>query len=431
MKILKWNLCAILLTIPVQIFSQSLFEEAMSITQEQEAAQKTLELNGYIRSGIWEGKIPSENNAETKSAYGEAALKLRAEKKGFGKAYSEIRFRKGKEFDEDIEETDIREAYVSLYAGNLDITLGQQIVVWGRADGINPTNNITPRDQFVRSSDEDDRREGNFIARVYYNFSIFRLEGIFVPFYRANPLPPLPDLKDADVLNPSSDIKNSAGAIRLHIETASFEGSLSWFNGYKPGTGMVSDSGKIYQKPYRVNITGADFSTSIGTLFGLRGEVAYMRPVDDTDDEYIPSQDIHYILGADREIGNLSIIVQYIGRHVFSFREQKTPSTPDEAVLYRLERMNRLVSSQSDETSHMASCRIEYKMLQEALRLECNTVYNFTTEELMIRPMAEYDITDALTVTIGGEFYHGPDDSLYSMVDSYLSAGFIEAKLSF
>ncbi|MBI3605573.1 MAG: hypothetical protein HY202_06050 [Nitrospirae bacterium] len=44
--------------------------------------------------------------------------------------------------------------------------VGKQIVVWGRADGINPTDNLTPHDFTVLLPFEDDQRFGTTALKL-------------------------------------------------------------------------------------------------------------------------------------------------------------------------------------------------------------------------------------------------------------------------
>ena len=49
---------------------------------------------------------------------------------------------------------EVREAYVQLYGfltKNLDVTIGRQLIVWGTADKLNPTDNLNPLDLESRS----------------------------------------------------------------------------------------------------------------------------------------------------------------------------------------------------------------------------------------------------------------------------------------
>jgi hypothetical protein len=56
---------------------------------------------------------------------------------------------------------------------------------------------------------------------------------------------------------------------------------------------------------------------------------------------------------------------------------------------------------------------------------------NFTTEEVMLRPKASYDVTDALSVTAGAELYLGPEETLFGTIETLFSAGYVELRAAF
>ena len=440
----RWLGFIVIFLLSSQLWAQNLFEDAVSSDSEDtETAQPIYELNGYMRGVFYGGKVYEKDEAELKSGYGEAVLKLRVRKQEFGDGYAEIRFRRGNEFGDYVSEFNLREAYINSYVGRFDFRLGHQIVVWGRADGFNPTNNITPQNRLVRSPNEDDYREGNFLVRSFYNIHPFRLEAIWVPTFSPSVLPiryaPLPhglSLTDPDY--PDANLKNSAFAAKLDLELSSFDGSVSYFNGYNPYPGIdatMLDITKIevMEKSYKMHIMGADFSTTWGS-FGLRGEFAYRKPVEDYEKHiYIPNPDLQYTIGVDKELGDFNIILQYVGRYVFDFKELSEPVTPvpEQLINYEMALNNRMFAMQRDEISHAISFRPAWKLMYETLNLEMLGLYYFKTEELFIRPKICYDITDALELTLGGDIYTGADDSLYGMTDEILNAFFIELKTSF
>ena len=100
--------------------SQSLFEQATTKDEE-----KPYELNGYLKGTLFVGKVSEKNSMEIKSGYGEASLKLRLRKQGFGDAFAEVRFRRGHEFQKTVSEINLREAYVNAYAGPFDFRIGR------------------------------------------------------------------------------------------------------------------------------------------------------------------------------------------------------------------------------------------------------------------------------------------------------------------
>ncbi|MFQ6038579.1 MAG: hypothetical protein ACE5LV_08180, partial [Candidatus Aminicenantales bacterium] len=291
---------------------QILFERAA----EQALGESPVELNGYVRGTFYLGKTPGSQGTELKSGYGEGALKLRVRLERFGDAFAEVRFRNGYEFGSSLSEITLREAYVNAYVGPLDFRVGHQIVVWGRADGINPTDNITPKNMLARSPEEDDRREANFLIRAACHVHPLRFEAIWIPTYRSSYIPvdlfPYPSgvtLGEPDYPGPA--LKNSAFAFRANLELASFDGSVSYFNGHNPFPGISAEvkalafpdfSLKVFPKSYRMHVLGLDFQSVLWGKLGLRAEAAYRRPHRDYRSHvHIPHPDLQLVLGAERE----------------------------------------------------------------------------------------------------------------------------------
>jgi hypothetical protein len=437
----KAYLVIAVLLLSTQLSAQSLFESAATKDKE-----KPYDLNGYVRATLYLGESADQNKTDISSAYGEAAMKFSLHKQDFGDAFAEIRFRRGSEFNERLSEVNLREAYVNAYIGPFDFKVGHQIVVWGRADSLNPTNNLTPETILYRSPDEDDRRLANFLIRSYYNIHPVRIEAVWVPVYRASyvPLDLLtlpPGVVRGEQDYPGATLDNSAFAVRLNFEFPSVDGSLSYFNGYNPRPGISTDSLNvfppsdpftIFPKAYRMFVIGADFQTTAGE-FGLRGEVGYRKPNGDYKAEfYIPNPDFSYVFGIDKEFsGNWSVIVQYIGRYVFDFEELYTITIPEILPIKILQEKNRMISGQQHELSHAFSCRTAWQLLHETLELEVVGLYNLTTEEYFLKPKINYDIADALTFTLGAIVYGGPDNTLFGTIDDFLNAVFTELRLSF
>ena len=428
--------------------SQGLFESAL---QESRTGETTAgyELNGYVRGVFYGGKVYDGNEYEMKSGYGEAALKLRVRKGSFGDAYAELRFRSGAEYNQDVNEVLLREGYVDAYVGPFDFRLGQQIIVWGRADGFNPTNNLMPYNFLARSPAEDDRRVGNFLLRSRWNWHVLRVEANWIPRYKPTIIPfdaiPLPvELPVAGPLYPDARLQNSSVGLKADVELAAFDGSISWFDGYTPLPGIDAEIDPAAGDPqagfsvrlraYRQKVVGADFSTTVGS-FSLRGEAAYRSPYDDYQAKaYVPNPDVQVILGADRQFGDFSVLMQYMGRHVIDFTEAPQPDAgqdPLASLRYEMEMKNRMLAQQLFQTSHALSGRVSYTMLHETLMLELFGMVNFTTEEYLARPMLSYDMTDALKISIGGEYYGGPKETLYGAFGDVLSAAFVELRVSF
>ncbi len=414
---------------PIVLHSQDLFESSLSVNDSAE--QVRYRLGGYLRGGMFGGK---DNIREE---YTEGALKLDITGNRYGSAYAEMRYLASDGIYGKNNEFWLREGYVNLFLGKFDFRIGQQIIVWGRADGFNPTSNLTPTDFTTFSPDEDDKRLANFIAKGIYNFYPFKLELDWIPGYKASVLP----FGNANLPNgiiwgedQPSDLKwkNSSFGLKLDLENPSFDGSLSYYNGCHKMPGLnytlTTNGAEISTQPWKVQVFGADFSTVIGT-YGLRGEFAYTLPDNIPDSLFSsPCQQLEYTLGIDREWGNFSLIVQYVGKYIFDFEKEIQVQTP---LAKEVARYNRMLFSQLKKWNNSISIRPSISLMRETMKCEMLGLVNFSTEEWFLMPKATYTISDALTLGIGVQLFGGDDNTLYGFVKDSINAGFIELKLSF
>jgi hypothetical protein len=359
----------------------------------------------------------------------------------------------------------VREAYVNAYLGPVDLRLGKQVVVWGRADLLNPTNNLTPNDLRIRSPMDDDRRIGNVAARAFLRLAPLpmRIEGVWVPFYVPSELPqvflPL-FVSFGDPTYPEPMLRNGLAAGKIHVELPSFEASVSYLQGPAPLPGLtlgsltfdpVNPSVKVSRTAYRHQVVGLDFSTAIGDLVAIRGEAAYRRPFNYEKRIYNPRPDLQYALGLDRTFGPVNVIVQYLGRYAFDWEKQNGPATeldPDVLKMdptlgenYResytnninsqLARMNQILFTQTEHVQHLATARVEMLALQEKLSLSAIGMVNVSTKEWLAAPKLGYRLSDTMTAYVGAEILTGPHGTLFGLVDQTLSAGYAELRSTF
>ncbi|HEX6275341.1 MAG TPA: DUF1302 family protein [Polyangiaceae bacterium] len=425
-------------------------------------ATSGFDLGGYVRGDAFVGKATPGDHAEMKAAYGELSLKVTTPKETYGDAFAEARIRYGlMDVDQSVV-LDLREAYVNAYVGPLDLRLGKQVIVWGRADAFNPTNNTSALDFRMHSPVEDDRRIGNVALRAFLNFEPFRLEGIWQPLYVATELPGgiVPDLVTLSGPDPEPRLDKGLGAARVHLEVPAFEASVSYLYGYAPLPGFALEgfrSGEdpevfVSRNPYTHHVVGADFSTAFGEAFALRGEAAYRHPVDWEDTFWAPRPDLQYVAGVDRTFGSVNVIAQYMGRYVFDW--ELVPDSPDPInedalvtigpdpspiaiaetnarINSQLAPTNQILFSQRHEVQHLATLRIEWLLLHDTLSLSALGMMNFTTEEALLFPKLMYKMSDALSTSIGGEIYSGPERTLFGLIEAELSAGYAELRYAF
>ena len=458
MRTITWIILSII-AFPAVAYAQGLFEGG--VTEKKESP---FQLSGYGRGVLYTGTYESPSLPEIRSGYGEAALKINAFSGMRGKLFSEIRFRSGYEYNEQINQFQLREAYADLYLGNFDLRAGQQIIAWGRADGINPTNNLTPQDYFVRSPEPDDIRMGNFLVRGRYTIkSRIRLEGIWVPVYRHSvyrfDLFDMPDFVNfADPYNPGAALKNGSFAGKVEFLFDRFDGSVSWFSGYDPMPGIEAGplpetpgenpSIDMYARPFRQQTVGFDFSFGLGS-FGVRGEAAYREPDARYKGEiFVPNRDLRYVLGIDRSFRGFSMMVMYSGQYVFDFEEmQMLESFPEiepemlqqpavwgmlgPVMDQQLAGFNRVIFDQTKEIMHSLAARPAISLFHDVLDLEIFGLYNFSTKEWTLLPRLSWSVSDNLKLGIGGQYFEGPPNTRYDLIAPVFNGGFMELRYTF
>lgn len=88
----------------------------------------------------------------------------------------------------------LREGYLNYASGDIDWRIGKQIIARGRADGINPTDNLTPRNYTLLTPENDDQRLGAMAAEMNYHFSDAALTVAWLPHFTPSvyPIPAQP-----------------------------------------------------------------------------------------------------------------------------------------------------------------------------------------------------------------------------------------------
>src|ERR1035437_4448654 len=97
------------------------------------------------------------------------------------------------EFREDLSNSDRnriypKEYYVDLSLKAADIRIGKQKYSWGRADGFNPTNNLSPLD-YSDFLDTDGEEIGQLSLNGKFYLKDWTLQAIYVPVYSPSILP--------------------------------------------------------------------------------------------------------------------------------------------------------------------------------------------------------------------------------------------------
>lgn len=323
----------------------------------------------------------------------------------------------------------ILQAYAAYRSEYTDLRIGQQIVAWGRADGINPTDNLTPRDYRVMLPLEEDQRFGTPALKVDRFLSdTLTLSTFITPFFSPSRIPRVTGDYAVDVDRPARTLRNTEIGVRLDRTGSSFDGSISFYHGYNllPNYRVAASPATLIEYYDEMNVIGVDMARNFDR-FGVRAEIAYSRPEHENRPGMRYAQ-WFYVLGADRTFAETrNVNLQFVGRYVEDFHDAGSVSDP---ALAGTALLNAIMNNQQSRTSYGISSRIGDRWRNDTVTVEVLLYVGLTRSEVYLRPLIAYALDDRTRVTVGAEVYRGSDESFFGRLADN-SGPFLELRYSF
>jgi hypothetical protein len=310
---------------------------------------------------------------------------------------------------------ELREALVSWRGGEWDASVGRRIVVWGRADKVNPTDVIGSRDYTLLVPEDDDQRRGSTMATLARTFGDYTATAYWLPEFRPN-IVPIEKLPGFSVRQGDARVDAAQGAIRLDHTGRGFDWALSYFDGLDRDPDARIDSlsstgVSVEARHRRARVFGADFATNLDKV-GLRGEVAYHdEAARDPADAFDKGDYVSSAIGLDRNVGDdVNINVQYLFHYVTDYVDPSGIASP---VVSLVAQKGALINNQLRRTQHGATARAAYTGLNDTLTVELSSIAWVTDGSWALRPKAAYAISDQLKAIAGIDMFFGDGDSFF------------------
>ena len=432
---------------------------------------KKKEIYGFIRGGIYAGLDKEDNcNPYVSSAFSDFGIKAGTGNGINYKAMADLRFRYGSEFRDPVNRLYLREGYADVYGKNWELSAGQKIIKWGRADFTNPTSKLNPQNYVSRSPDREDMDLGNLLSSVNWYMSDFiSLGAVVAPLYRPSVLliDPIP-LPENVTLNQETSLVTDKSmlsyGLKADFHARGIDWSISWFDGYDPMPGIalsafdLDTSGQIPVPvttlstiPYKINMLGLDFELTAGSI-GIRGEASWSAPYLSYESyEYVPFPEIRWVAGIDWSTGILRITAEYSGKVILDYIPSAVDPVfgtepdyeklaefyqipgfdPQEYIRQQVAAFNRLYNYQLDRYYHTAGFKVDADLIYGKIIPSVFTMYNFTSRDLLIIPEIKIKPADGLSVTAGAEIYSGVKGSLFDIVNGFMNSVYISLRVDF
>ena len=325
-----------------------------------------------------------------------------------------------------------REGYLDLRFGAFDIRLGRQIIAWGRADQINPTDNLTPRNFTLLVPEDADERFGTTGAKVVYHVAGLSLTGVVLPTFEPHviPLQRPPTGSTLHERLPGDPV--TQGAFKIEQTGGRVDWSLSYFDGFDlfPDLGIdtVRPTGvDLLLRHHRSRVAGADAAAALGP-YTVRGEVAYTFTEHERAGDQVKSPFLFLVLGADRTLpGGVYVNIQYVLRVVARFQDPFAVADPS---VRRVAIEQASINDQLDEAKHALAVRLSKTWLNETLVTEITSIISPARAEFVLRPKVKYAVTDRLKLTAGADVFRGETPSFFGRLRD-TSTAYVEVRWDF
>jgi hypothetical protein len=306
----------------------------------------------------------------------------------------------------------VREAYVDFDAEPFSLRAGRQIIAWGRADRINPTDSLSPRDFTLLVPDDEQQRNGIDALRLRYAINpelsvtavVAKSEAHVTP---AGSLPP-----NLVLAEPPRDTE---WALKLDRSGSGIDWSVSYFDGLSRAVRYRLDftnprSPLFRGDVERVQKLGADFAVAQGA-WTLRGEIAHSRigascAACPSDVRRVSSA----VLGGDVDFAEtMNFNVQVFANLKEDFADPAGLTGVREALALGLNRLNTDYGAR--ETG--LTLRLSDRLLNDKLRWEISAVLDVSGNSYTIRPRLSYAVNDHLRLSAGVDHFEGSSQSYF------------------
>jgi hypothetical protein len=311
-------------------------------------------------------------------------------------------------------EIDLRQAYMEVFFDAMDIRIGKQQIIWGKADGVFITDVVSPKDMrnFLLPEFEEIRL-GVDALKIDLYLADNTLEFVWIPVFTPSrppesgsiwyqppdfPVTPTWDTSRSQVDNRLADgevfLKFSllSSAIDFELMAGSmWDDDPTWHRvvTVSPSTGQISAL-TIQPEHHRLQMSGGAFSTTVGGIV-LRGEAAYYQGKYFYSENMARSEGVlkkdytHSLLGTDFSLLDLKLGLQLIQKTILDYEDG-------------------LIEDEND-TTVTALARMD--LLRETLSLELFAYYGVNHQDSMIRPKIAYALADGFDIQLGANVFNG------------------------
>ncbi len=329
----------------------------------------------------------------------------------------------------------LRQAYMDIYFDSVDLRIGKQQIIRGKADGVFITDIVSPKDmsEFLLP-DFEEIRIGITAVKANYYPGNSNIELVWIPVFTPTRLPeegsiwrPKMNLPAGAQFDFSEEITPSLANSEWFFRYSSISSSFDFeiVAGYawdddpavhitrltSPQNGMIGAL-TIKPKHHRLTMAGGSFSSSFGAAV-LRGEGAfYSGKAFSTDDPaaaeaIVKKNYLHYMIGLDQTLFGISISGQFIQQIIMDYH----------------------TFIQQDRTESTITLLARRSFLRETLTLDLFSYIGLKYGDALIRPRLIYNLHDGFEIFAGMNLFTGNQGRFGQFRDNNMA--YLKIKYSF
>jgi hypothetical protein len=311
----------------------------------------------------------------------------------------------------------LREAHAEMRGAHFDLGVGRQVLAWGRADGLNPTDHFGARDYTRAVAEDDAQRRGVDVLRLRWHGDAGTLQLVLEPGFTPSVIP-MHSRPGVQVDRSVRGDKRRSWALKFDIESTGYDASLSYYNGRDRlpdltplgAAGSAMLLGAVHP---HVQAVGADVATSWGA-FVVRAELAFLRTPDhDGTAPFVRNRQIYAVLGAEHRLPDgLVVYAQIFAKRVFDFRGADTLADP---ALAAIARAGMAVVDQASARRAGLSLKLTKKW-SETWSAELTVLAGWPQHDSIWRPRLVMRPDDHWRWALGADLFRGPASSTFGQL---------------
>lgn len=303
-------------------------------------------------------------------------------------------------------EWELREGFLrfNTLGNHLEVKAGRQALTWGTGDLIF-VNDLFPKDWvsfFIGREDQYLKAPADAVRLGVFGLP-FTIDVVATPTFTPDRLPDgsrlsfyAPPGVAGPPATPNHEFRDGEIAVRLSKYVGDYDFSLYGYGGqWKTPVAMRADGIPYYPNllVYGASVRAAGF----GGVYWLEGGYYDSKEDRNGDDPMVPNSQARFLAGFERQVvTDLTAGVQWYAEFM---QDHDTYAAALPAGAW-----------EQDELRQIVTFRVEKMALYNSLRLSLFTFYSPTDEDVYLRPMVSYKVTDEVEVSLGGNVFEGKSD---------------------